>query len=87
MTAEITKSVLLPTTLPFPPCPSSISALLVALLEGKRCCQAPHPSLFHAKVFFWMQSVEVVGIVPFLTVRGLLDLEALEREQQRYSQQ
>lgn len=52
-------------------------------------------SLCHAKAFFWMQSVETVGIVLFFTVRGLLDargssrqaLEALERERQTYSQQ
>lgn len=52
-------------------------------------------SLCHAKLFFWMQSDEVVGIVPFFTVRGLLDagggsrqaLEALEREKQRHRQQ
>lgn len=48
-------------------------------------------SLCHAKLFFWMQSDEVVGIVPFFTARGLLDagggsrqaLEALERERSR----
>lgn len=92
MTAEITKSVLLPNTLPFPPRPSSISTLLVALLQGKGSTST---SLCHAKVVFWIQSVEIVGIAPFFTVRGLLDakggsrqaLEALEREQQTYSQQ
>lgn len=51
--------------------------------------------LCHAKLFFWMQSDEVVGIVPFFTARGLLNarggsrkaLEALEREKQRHRQQ
>lgn len=60
MTAEITKSVLLPNTLALPLRPSSIIALLVALLGGQDCVQdltqLPGESLLHrVKLFFWMQ--------------------------------
>jgi len=41
MTAEITKSVLLPNTLALPPHLSSIIAPLVALLGGKAVCRRP----------------------------------------------
>jgi len=52
-------------------------------------------SLCHAKLFFSMRSVEVVGFVPFCTARGLLgagegsrqSLEAPKRKQQSYSHQ